>query len=171
MPIEIRQLCSDEAELFRSIREEAVRLHPEAFVDTPEEVLTYPLDKVQDFVGPSDEFPEKFILGAFEGNQLLGVVGFFREECTKEKHRGYVWSVYVRAGARGRGISRALMTELISRARKIEGLEYLALDVATTQSSARALYDSLGFGVIGLKPCSYKLSDRYIDNEMRQLKL
>jgi ribosomal protein S18 acetylase RimI-like enzyme len=167
----IRCLHSEESELFRSIREEAVRLHPEAFVDTPEEVKAYPPDKVRDFVGPSDQFPEKYILGAFDGDQLAGVVGFFREECEKEKHRGYVWSVYVRPEARGRGISRALMVELIARARRIDGLEFLALDVAMTQHEARRLYDSLGFEVIGLKPCSYKLADKYVDNEMRQLKL
>ncbi len=160
-----------ESELFRNIRFEAVTLHPEAFADTPAEVMAYSEIKMRDFVGPSDDFPQKFVLGAFDGESLLGVAGFFREECEKEKHRGYVWSVYVRAQARGRGISRALMLELISQARKIDGLEILALDVSMTQTEARSLYDSLGFEVMGINRSAYKLGDQYIDNEFRLRKL
>lgn len=171
MAIEIRRLESNESQLFRNIRFEAVTLHPEAFADSPAEVMAYSDEKMRDFVDPSDDFPQKFVLGAFDGDALLGVAGFFGEECEKEKHRGYVWSVYVRAQSRGQGISRALMLELIAQARKIEGLEYLALDVAMTQTEARSLYDSLGFEVMGINRCAYKLGDRYIDNEFRLLQL
>jgi ribosomal protein S18 acetylase RimI-like enzyme len=171
MTLQIRRLTADETELFREIRTESVRLHPEAFCDCPEEMLGYSDEKMKDFAAPTDEFPQKFILGAFEGEALLGVVGFFREESIKERHRGYIWSVYTRPEARGKGVSRALMVELIAQARRIEGLEFLALDVSTTQEAARKFYLSLGFVVTGKTPCIYKLGQSYVDNESMLLKL
>ncbi|MFZ1684579.1 MAG: GNAT family N-acetyltransferase [Candidatus Zixiibacteriota bacterium] len=169
--MEIRKLRATEVELFREIRMESTRLHPEAFCDCPEEMLGYSEQKMHDFADPSDSFPQKFILGAFENDRLLGVVGFFREESIKERHRGYVWSVYTRPEARGKGVSRALMEALIAEARKIEGLEFLALDVSTTQQPARNLYLSLGFFVTGKNPCIYKMGETYVDNESMLLKL
>jgi ribosomal protein S18 acetylase RimI-like enzyme len=168
---EIRKLEATEVELFRDIRIESTRLHPEAFCDCPEEMQGYSEQKLHDFADPSENFPQKFILGAFENEQLLGVVGFFREESIKERHRGYVWSVYTRPEARGKGVSRALMEALITEARKIDGIEFLVLDVSTTQQPAKNLYLSLGFVVTGKNPFIYKMGDRYIDNETMLLKL
>jgi ribosomal protein S18 acetylase RimI-like enzyme len=171
MSLLIRRLTSREVELFRQIRTESVQLHPEAFCDCLEEMLEYSEQKMHDFADPSDSFPQKFILGAFEGQALLGVVGFFREESIKERHRGYIWSVYTRPDARGKGVSRALMETLIAETRKIDGIEFLVLDVSTTQQAARNLYLSLGFVVTGKNPCIYKMGETYVDNETMLLKL
>jgi ribosomal protein S18 acetylase RimI-like enzyme len=167
----IRRLTSNEVELFRQIRTESVQLHPEAFCDCPEEMLGYSEQKMHDFADPSDSFPQKFILGAFENDTLLGVVGFFREESVKERHRGYIWSVYTRPEARGKGVSRALMETLIAEAKRIDGIEFLVLDVSTTQQAAKNLYLSLGFVVTGKNPCIYKMGETYVDNESMLLKL
>jgi hypothetical protein len=62
------------------------------------------------------------------------------------------------------------MQQLIDEARRIDGLEVLALTVAVTQTSARTLYTSLGFFTTGLTLHGYKLPDgRYIDEEEMML--
>ncbi len=164
--MQIRNLTTADAEAFRDIRAEMCRLHPEAFHQTPEEVRGMTEEQLHDWVAPRDTFPEKFILAAFENERILATVGFRREELAKERHRGLIWSVYVRAEARGRGLSKQLMEQVITECRKMAGLEMLFLTVALTQTQARTLYTSLGFYTNGLNLHGYKLPDgRDIDLE------
>jgi ribosomal protein S18 acetylase RimI-like enzyme len=110
------------------------------------------------------------VLAAFEGERLIGTVAFRREDSLKERHRGYIWSVYVRPEGRGKKVSRELMQRVIDESRTMEGLELLTLTVAVTQTSARTLYTSLGFYTTGLIIHGYKLPDgRYIDHEEMML--
>lgn len=166
----IRKLTADDAAAFQELRVEMCGRHPEAFGQTPEEVAAMPDDKCLEWWAPSDVFPEKFVLGAFEGDRILGTAAFKREDSTKERHRGWIWSVYVRPEARGQGISKLLMQQLIDEARKIEGLEILALEVALTQTGARTLYTRLGFFTTGIVLHGYKLPEgRYVNHEEMML--
>ncbi len=162
----IRKLTSDDLAAFRDIRLDMCREHPEAFGQTPEEVTETPDEKLREWIGPSHDFPQMFILGFFEEERLLATAAFKREDSAKERHRGWIWGVYVSPEARGRSIARQLMVELIKEARKIEGVELLYLTVALTQTGARTLYTSLGFFTTGLIVHGLKLSDgRYVDLE------
>lgn len=168
----IRKLTTHDAPAFRELRVEMCAAHPEAFGQTPDEVITMPDDKFIDWMSPSDNYPEKFVLAAFEGDRLLGTVAFRREDSVKERHRGWIWSVYVRPEGRGKKISKQLMEQTIAESRAMDGLEMLTLTVATTQTSARTLYTSLGFFTNGLILQGYKLPDgRYIDHEEMMLRL
>jgi hypothetical protein len=51
----------------------------------------------------------------------------------------------------------------IARAGKIEGVEQIVLAVATTQESAIALYQSLGFRSFGMERRALKIGERYVD--------
>ncbi|SYZ73182.1 hypothetical protein TRIP_C21300 [Candidatus Zixiibacteriota bacterium] len=164
--MQIRKLTIDDSSAFRELRIEMCGKHPEAFGQTPDEVAEMADEKFAEWMTPKETFPENFVLGAFDGDRLLGSVAFRREDSIKEKHRGWIWSVYTRPEARGRGISRQLMLKLIEEARRMEGLEILNLVVALTQTGARTLYTSLGFFTTGLILHEYKLPDgRYIDHE------
>ncbi len=162
----IRKLLKEDAAAFRELRVEMCANHPEAFGQTPEEVQSTTDEKYIEWMAPCEVFPEKYVLAALEGDRLIGTVGFRREDMTKERHRGWIWSVYVRPEGRGKGISKRLMQQVIDEARKMEGLEMLTLTVALTQTSARTLYTSLGFFTNGLNLHGYKLPDgRYVDHE------
>jgi GNAT superfamily N-acetyltransferase len=161
-----RKLTTADARAFRELRAEMCDRHPEAFGQTPDEVRQMPEEKFLDWMSPSDVFPEKFVLAAFDGEQLIGTAALRREDSEKERHRGWIWSVYVRQEGRGKGLGKLLMQQLIIECRKMEGLEALTLTVAVTQTSARTLYTSLGFFTNGLILKGYRLPDgRYIDNE------
>lgn len=168
----IRKLTSDDLPAFRELRIEMCRDHPEAFGQTPEEVVATSNEKLQEWVGPSESFPEKFVLGYFENQQLLATAAFKREDSIKERHRGWIWAVFVKPEARGKSVARQLMLELIEHARRIDGLELTILVVAHTQTNARTLYTSLGFFTTGLILQGFKLSDdRYVDLEEMMLRL
>lgn len=167
-----RKLTAEDGGAFRELRKEMCGLHPEAFSQTPEEIAEMPDEKFLEWLNPSDAFPEKFVLAAFDGDRMVGTAGFRRDDSTKERHRAWIWTVYVRSEYRGRGISKQLMQRIIEGSRVMQGLEMLTLQVAVTQTAARALYGALGFEVSGRIPRLYKLADgRYIDQDEMVLRL
>ena len=80
-----------------------------------------------------------------------------------------MWGVYVRAAARGRGLGRLLVEQVIDHARG--RVEQLHATVVTTGEAARQLYRRLGFQVYGLEPRGLKVGDRYFDQELMVLLL
>ena len=69
------------------------------------------------------------------------------------------------AGMRGAGVGLRLMIALLEHAVSLEGIEQIALLVATTQTTAMALYDSLGFRSFGCERRALKIGERYVDEE------
>lgn len=85
---------------------------------------------------------------ALEGGRVVGF-GYWRryERPTHRKHAD-LEKVAVASHAAGRGIGRALLTELIDRARAA-GVQQLTLDFRGDNTAAESLYRSLGFEEYG----------------------
>ncbi|WP_146793755.1 ribosomal protein S18-alanine N-acetyltransferase [Agrococcus baldri] len=71
---------------------------------------------------------------------------------------GDVQTIAVDAAARGRGIGRALLAELLAEAER-RGVRELFLEVRADNPVARALYESVGFAEIGVRPRYYQPED------------
>ncbi|WP_306233061.1 ribosomal protein S18-alanine N-acetyltransferase [Agrococcus beijingensis] len=71
---------------------------------------------------------------------------------------GDVQTIAVDAEARGRGIGRALLAELLAEAGR-RGVRELFLEVRADNPVARALYESVGFREIGVRPRYYQPED------------
>ena len=166
-PIEIRPLTGDNARAWWDLRLEALERDPEAFSASLEDHRSLTLDDVRARI--CSDPVNNFVLGAFAEGQLVGTAGFVRERGPKERHKGRVWGVYVKSELRGKKIGRLLMTTLIERAGKIEGLEQILIRVTTTQAAAKALYRSLGFNPFGREPRALKIGERYIDEDFMVL--
>lgn len=81
------------------------------------------------------------ILGAFEKDSLIGIVGLGRSEV----HRtGTLFGLFVTPAMRGRGYGRALVSALVERAIGSE-LTALELLVHASNKMAKALYETEGF--------------------------
>ena len=102
---------------------------------------------------------DNFLLGAFLGDELVGIVALGRETALKMRHKAGVYQVYVAPEARGLGLGRQLLEALLARARETPGLEQVLLSVSTTQEAARALYAAVGFEPYGLEHRALKLPD------------
>jgi len=163
----IRQLTEADVEVYRELRLLSLRESPPAFTNSYEEFSQRTTDSItQQLRGH-----ENFTLGAFEGDQLVGMVGFYRESALKLRHKGYIVSMYVRPEYRSRSIARALLIEAIARARRLPDLKQLLLGVVVTQTTAKHLYESLGFTVYGREPDAIKIGDEFFDEEFMLLKL
>ena len=167
--VDFRILTVDDAAAWRSVRLEALESDPEAFGASVEAHRKLTDEEIASRVAYDEA--NKFVAGAFDGGELVGTAGFVREPGLKERHKGFIWGVYVRADHRGHGVGRRMMALLLERARKIDGLEQINISVATTQIAAAALYRSLGFVAYGCQPRALKVNGRYIDEEHLWLKL
>ncbi len=164
--MDIRFLNADDAEAWWRLRLEMLRNDPESFADSVEEHQNMSVETTRKRL--SGDPASSFVLGSFEDSNLTGTTGFFRHHHHKERHKGLIWGVYVRPESRGMGVARALMQEVIRRARQMEGLEQITL-VASAHLPARKFYEALGFESYGVERRSLKIGTEYVDDVLMVL--
>ena len=79
----IRPLTEEDAESFWSLRLRGLREHPEAFGRSFEEQRATPLVDVRRRISSP---PDGFVLGAWRGDGLVGIVGVRRDAAKKQRH-------------------------------------------------------------------------------------
>ena len=163
LTMNIRSVTEADAERWWALRLRALRDNPEAFASSYEQSRDTPVEEVRERIRKYDA--ENFALVAEVDNSFAGMVGLYRESHTKLQHRGRVWGMYVAPEYRGTGVGRALMHDLIIRAKQVEGLRQLELEVAEVAASAQGLYRSLGFERYGTVPQAIHVDGRYLDVE------
>jgi len=162
--VEIRTLTEADAASYWALRLRALRDEPASFGRAYEDERDRPLTAISERFRNEWHSPENFVLGAVVDG-LVGTVGLVRHQGRKERHKADIWGVYVVPEARGQGIGRALMLEVIARAKALPGLEQINLGVTTSNAAARALYSSLWFNTYGLERHALKVDGRYVDEE------
>jgi RimJ/RimL family protein N-acetyltransferase len=151
----VRQLSSQEADTYRSIRLESLQQDPEAFGSTFERELN---ESRQNFL---ERFDRSTLFGGFVGRKLQAIVGFQSLEGPKIAHKGVLWGMYVRPEARGTGLATALVGSLIEHAR--EHVEQIQLTVVSNNPRARRFYQRMGFSEYGLEKKALKYNGVYFD--------
>lgn len=159
----VRLLQAADAAAFRACRLEALTVDPCAFAAAYEEEEARSLDEVMAGLDQGAAF------GAFLDGALIGTAGFAMPALRKKCHKGLLWGVYVHAAARGRGLGRLLVEQVIDHARG--RVDQLHATVVTSAEAARQLYRRLGFQIYGLEPRGLKVADRYFDQELMVLPL
>ena len=151
----IRRLTEADAALYREIRLEALRLHPEAFGASFQNESA---EGVPFFAG---RLADNAVFGGFVADTLMGTAGFRAGAGAKQAHKGLFWGMYVRAVARGSGLSRALVEAVVHHARAHAVQVHLV--VVSENAAARRLYTSMGFAEYGVEPRSLMVEGRYLD--------
>jgi ribosomal protein S18 acetylase RimI-like enzyme len=93
---------------------------------------------------------ERIILGAWDGDNLVGTVTLLLKLPPNQPHRAEIAKMMTRLSHRGRGIATALIQEAERRA-VARGRTLLVLDTAE-EDGASGLYERLGFTLAGLIP-------------------
>lgn len=140
----IRVLGPGDAAAFQALRLHALTEDPVAFASSYAQERATPLATVAERLRP---LPDRAIVGAFDGAELVGLAAWHREELRKLAHRGFLWGVFVAETHRRRGVARALVRAVIGRARRASGIRQMTLVAHAGNHAAIALYESLGFVV------------------------
>jgi ribosomal protein S18 acetylase RimI-like enzyme len=93
---------------------------------------------------------ERIILGAFDGDLLIGTVTVVLDLAQNQPHRAEIVKMITRISYRGRGVATALLRRAETMA-LAQGRTLLVLDTAS-DGGAAPLYESVGFNLVGEIP-------------------
>ena len=157
---EIRRLEPADLWAYKSLRDELLEGHPEAFTS---DALTERHRRADDYLprlGLEQPDGGHLLLGAWDPAGLSGAIGLERDRRLKVRHIGHLVGMMVRERSRGRGLGGALLDALIAEARAA-GLELLTLTVTEGNDSAIRLYERAGFVRFGLLHNAIKVGEHY----------
>lgn len=165
----VRTLTPEDADAFRSLRLEGLRLNPESFSAHVDDEEKLPVAEFARRITPTDS---AWVLGAFDDADCLrGCMGWFRERPVKRAHQSMLWGAYVQPACRRSGYGAALLEVLLSRVDAVPSLRQLQLHVWSENVAAKALYARFGFRFVALHPESLRVDGRFIDEELWILSL
>jgi RimJ/RimL family protein N-acetyltransferase len=156
----VRQLDRPDAKAWAALRLEALTNHPLAFGSS---VPDDPNSLVESMYSKLDPSAESTIFGAFADSLMVGIVGISRATGQKERHKAWIWGMYVSAKNRRAGIGEMLIRAAIDLAQSDPEIELIHLDCSEVATAARSLYERVGFKVWGREPRSLLWEGRYVD--------
>jgi RimJ/RimL family protein N-acetyltransferase len=167
--MEIRQLTPADAESYWELRLEGLKENPEAFLTSYEEAIQKenPLEQMaRNFTAEGS-----YTFGAFDENELMGVVTLVCEQPEKIRHIANIYALYVTPKKQTFGVGKALMTEAINKAKSLDVIEKINLTVMAGNEKAKGLYLKLGFIVFGVEEKAIKVNGVYYTDEHMVLHL
>ncbi|MBW4581542.1 MAG: GNAT family N-acetyltransferase [Tildeniella nuda ZEHNDER 1965/U140] len=165
-PVSVRVLTPADAEAYRSVRLRALHEQPPAFGSLPEDEPN--LSEIAARLAESDD---RCFFGAFQDEQLIGIIRLSRYTAPNEKHRAYLAGLYVLPPFRCYGCGRALVRKALSWAANAPEIRRVNLTVVTQQEAAIRLYQSFGFRIYGTEQETFSRNGRFYDEHLMTLEL
>jgi GNAT superfamily N-acetyltransferase len=156
----IRKLHPDDAVDWARLRFDALTLHPLAFGATAPESYELLIETAQARLAPSDDAA---VFGAFVDGALVGICGIRRNDGVKERHKAFVWGMYVAATHRRSGAGARLLESAIEQARSWDGVRMVGLAVSELAPDAERLYVRMGFRRWGYEPKALCWNGTFVD--------
>lgn len=129
------------------------------------------MDKKEDLKRSLESFsqvkedPMDFLLGAFDGTNLVGTVGVTKvSHCVKSRHRAEL-GISIEKDWQGQGLGRILMELSLKQARE-NGFLQMELGVYEGNTAAIRLYESCGFTEMGRVPRGFRYKDGSCQDEI-----
>jgi len=111
------------------------------------------------------------MLVAEDGGEIVGYVAVGRAtRLESNRHVADIRGLAVAPDHQGRGLGRALVQAALDAARE-RGARKVTLRVLAPNTAARALYESCGFVVEGVRRDEFFLDGRYVDDVLMALPL
>jgi ribosomal protein S18 acetylase RimI-like enzyme len=146
MKIAYRRLRPSNAAQYREIRLESLKAHPEAFGASYEEQAKMP--KLMFEAAIEEPVDERFVVGAFDGEDLVGIFGyvpFAMDESLDAGRAGTLIQMYVRPAYRGKKIGLGLTKAVVEEAFKDPEIREIVLGVKEGNVRAIRVYEEAGF--------------------------
>ncbi|SMC24338.1 Ribosomal protein S18 acetylase RimI [Andreprevotia lacus DSM 23236] len=157
----IRPLGNPDAGAYQALRLLALAEQPAAFASSHAEEAGRSVEQIRGFLCGS---ADRVVLGAFDGETLIGVVGIGREGSLKLRHKAFIRSMYVASSYRRQGIGQRLIAEALAIARAWVDVAQITLVVTDGNSEALQLYQQAGFKEYGREPRALLVDGRHYDD-------
>lgn len=168
MSIIYRRLKPKETGIYREIRLECLKSHSESFGSSYEVQAALPRLAYEDYI--QQQTTDKFVMGAFDGDHLIGICSFSQESKEKLRHQGDLIQVYVKPAYKGQKVGYNLLCTIISEIFDRTTIEQLVITVTTANIAANKLYRQLGFKEFAVRPRYLKVANQYYDLSMMMLR-
>jgi len=159
MDIQYRKLKSKDSKLYRDLRLESLKEYPDSFCSSYADQVVKPKLAFETYIEQGHS--EKFIIGAFLEDRLIGICGFYRPDEGRSEHRGEIIQMYVKPDYQGRKIGQTLLQATLDEAFALPDLEHIELGVLTNGKSANRVYERAGFQEYGLQKNFFKKGNAY----------
>jgi len=156
------RLNPEHAPAYRALMLQAYAQHPQAFSSSAAERAALPLSWWVSRLDSAANAHE-VVLGAFDDQQLVGVVGVAFETREKLHHKATLFGMYVAPQVRQQGQGAALVQAALDCARARPGIRLMQLTVTQGNDAAQALYARFGFIVFGLEPLAVAVGDGFVN--------
>ena len=164
--MEVRVLTTLDAADYLKLRLEALQQDPDAFATTYQEMVSR--DNSRQTVEKNLSSLINFTFGAYDNEQLLGVVTLLPETYLKLKHKATIVAMYVSPQERKLGVGKKLIQAALNKATELE-IEQINLTVVSKNEAAKLLYTSMGFKLYGTEIRAVKQGDIYLDEDLMVL--
>ena len=162
----IKELSPVNAQSYRSVRLLALHEQPPAFGSLPEDEPS-----LSEIAARLAESGDRCFFGAFQDEQLIGIVRISRYCASNEKHRAYLGGLYVLPAFRRQGCGRLLVKKALSWAANMPSIRRVNLTTVTQQKAAVCLYQSLGFHIYGTEQETFSKIGCFYDEHLMTLEL
>jgi RimJ/RimL family protein N-acetyltransferase len=152
----IRPLNEHDAAQYAQLRRESLLESPLSFGASPAMDVAHSVEGV---------------IGAFEDERLIGMVGLLRARHQKSQHKLLLWGMYVLPSFRGRGIGAELLDAALRQARSFPEVSWVQLGVTSAAAGARRLYERAGFEMWGVEPDALRHDGQSVDESHMALRL
>lgn len=154
-PLTVRPFAPGEATRLRTIRREALATDPQAFSSSLVEEWDMADDELEAWIEDS------LIIGAFSGQEAVGMAGLRRLSRHKVSHRAELWGVYLRPDWRGSGMLDRMLDVMVEVCDR--GIRQFELNVVSSSPVALAAYRRNGFRETGRIPQAALADGRFVD--------
>ncbi len=153
--MEIIELPVSEWRAYKSLRLEALKTDQQAFAKPYDDEAAYPDEKWMERIERTKSRDAwMYFAKDTDIDELVGMIGGYRDEENRAKHSAQIWGVYVHPSYRGKGLSSILMSRILTEFEKNEDIAKAVLEVNIDQTSAIKLYEKFGFSVINRFTCT-----------------
>ena len=161
--INYKELKAKDWREFQKLRLEALQECPDNFSSSFEEEVKNTEEKL------IKTLDDNYIIGAFDHDDLIAMVAFYKLNLRKIEHKGIIWGLYLKKTYRSNGIASELLNEIIKHARS--NVLQVQLSVNTKNIKAINLYKKHGFIIYGTELESIKIGNNFHDEYLMYLKL
>ena len=156
----IRPLGPEDVDAFIQIRGDSLELFPYAFGSAP----GIEISRNNTLVDLKQKNDENFILGYFDQHEeLIGIVGCFREKGIKYRHKANIWGMFVYPDYQGKKIGEQLIKECIRRISLIDDIHKIRVCATHLSIAAIKLYQKLGFTTYGKEQNAMRWNDQALE--------